>query len=322
LRADGAVLPGVEEELNTKLMTYVDSYEGVLLAYRDLELLDHAGFILEDKPFINFRVRATLTLFAPKKGDFLIGEVSRSTRDHVGILVAGVFNATIAADQMSPLYSYQPASESWTKGPSPADKAGKKRKREGAAVIKRGEFVRFEVASVEHEGKVYRLTASLRDAARTGPVSALPAELAADCPSTSMLDEVERLNRNALAPEPEDGEGEGDGETHTAGSLYDYSVFGSGAGAGTEADVEAEERLGRGSVTAAPRAETAETTGGGGDGKKTKAQRTQEKKAKKEAEKAAKRARWEAKQAEQQGSEESAEAGTAPAGKKRKTGKV
>ena len=109
--------------------------------------------------------------------------------------------------------------------------------------------------SVEHEGKVYRLTGSVKDAGQTGPVSALPEGLQAECPSQSMLEEVERLNRISLTPQPEEEEQ----QAPSMDSLYDYSVFGGDSGSGAETAAKASQSQ----------------KGGEKGKKKTKAQRTQ-----------------------------------------------
>ena len=48
---------------------------------------------------MHFNVSVELTLFEPKLGQVMVGIVNKVSPDHIGCLVNGFFNASIAKDQ-------------------------------------------------------------------------------------------------------------------------------------------------------------------------------------------------------------------------------
>ncbi|KAJ3051961.1 hypothetical protein HK097_007050, partial [Rhizophlyctis rosea] len=91
---------GVEEYLNRFLMRYVPEVDGVLLSYNNIIAADPVARIMYDSPFFHFHIIVTLILFAPQEKSNLVGVVNKVSPDHIGLLVHGVFNASIPADQI------------------------------------------------------------------------------------------------------------------------------------------------------------------------------------------------------------------------------
>ncbi|KAJ3301293.1 hypothetical protein HDU76_005786, partial [Blyttiomyces sp. JEL0837] len=96
----GNAIAGVHDYLNKFLMQYVPEVKGVLLSYSDVEILDNAAKIMYDSPFFHFHIKVKLLLFAPKVGSTIVGVVNKVSPDHIGLLVHGVFNASIPADHI------------------------------------------------------------------------------------------------------------------------------------------------------------------------------------------------------------------------------
>ncbi|KAJ3028312.1 hypothetical protein HDV00_010471 [Rhizophlyctis rosea] len=96
----GSEQKGAEEYLNRFLMRYVPEVDGVVLSYSDIRPVESAARIIYDSPFFHFHITVTLTLFAPKEKSNLVGVVNKVSPDHIGLLVHGVFNASIPADQI------------------------------------------------------------------------------------------------------------------------------------------------------------------------------------------------------------------------------
>lgn len=100
---------GVNNILGKKLLKYSDEFEGVPVAFTDVKLLDRVGIIKDEAPDFHFLVRyrciswmmyvnvvsAVFTVFAPKVGDMLEAVVNKIGMDHIGLLVHGLFNASI-----------------------------------------------------------------------------------------------------------------------------------------------------------------------------------------------------------------------------------
>jgi hypothetical protein len=62
---------GVDDRLNSFLLKYVDAVQGVVLSYSDPRLVHRGARIVQDNPFVHFRVRANVLAFAPSPGSLL-----------------------------------------------------------------------------------------------------------------------------------------------------------------------------------------------------------------------------------------------------------
>merc|ERR1711968_97907 len=92
----------IESELNTKLLQYDEKLEGVVLSYDNIKVENELGRVRMfcDSHFINVHISARLLLFCPKPGAKLVGEVNYVDSGSVGLLVHGIFNASIADEQI------------------------------------------------------------------------------------------------------------------------------------------------------------------------------------------------------------------------------
>lgn len=92
----GRLKAGVQEQLNTRLMKYSDQLQCVPVAYEGLQLMRRHGTVVEEQPFIHFDIRVNFIVFKPVIGSTLVGVVNKIGLDHIGCLVHGSFNASIA----------------------------------------------------------------------------------------------------------------------------------------------------------------------------------------------------------------------------------
>lgn len=143
----GDIQRGVNEMLNRQLMKYLDSVHGVVISYSDLEVLQHSGKILYDTPYIHFTVGARMVVFSPIIGSRLVGVVNKIGVDHIGLLVFGVFNASVTKEFMPKRAQYDDAENSW----SIPD------------VITVGTAVQFCVTKVETVNDIMTIRGSLRE---------------------------------------------------------------------------------------------------------------------------------------------------------------
>ncbi|TPX65379.1 hypothetical protein SpCBS45565_g05217 [Spizellomyces sp. 'palustris'] len=194
---------GVSEHLSNFLMRYVPEVDGVVLAYSDVEVLEHSARILYDSPFFHFYVRANLLTFSPSLKSNLVGVVNKVSPDHIGLLVHGVFNASIPADQI------RRKEFKWDE-----NAAGWRRSRgadgEEDMVVGPGSVIRFTVTDLTKAKEMLTIVGSLvTDPENTGvivspdlPPAPLP-ELHEEEEEDSGVTPMDGIEENGTSPKPE-----------------------------------------------------------------------------------------------------------------------
>jgi DNA-directed RNA polymerase I subunit RPA43 len=109
----GNLRNGIEESLNENLMRYREDINAVMISYSKIRLPQTSGRLLEDDPYITFDVNVQAMVFRPTKGMQLAGVVNKVGNSHIGMLVCGVFNASISGKNITNQYSYDDASSTW-----------------------------------------------------------------------------------------------------------------------------------------------------------------------------------------------------------------
>lgn len=104
---------GLHEQLNLMILRYSSKLQGVLLAYSKLRLVEPFGRIINETPYIHCKVIMDALVFQPKIGSTIEGVVNKVGSNHVGLLVAGVFNASISSAQLPTDYSYDYVNTQW-----------------------------------------------------------------------------------------------------------------------------------------------------------------------------------------------------------------
>lgn len=141
---------GVRAHLASLLLRWNEDLEGVLLAFRNERVLTQAATIHPYFPFVRLEVAAEVTVFRPRPGMRLVGTVNKVGADYVGLLVLGVVNASIAADQMRPEFRPRLAEHCWV-----SSKAARHR-------LEAGTKVHFDVAGVRRHGAFISIAGSLQ----------------------------------------------------------------------------------------------------------------------------------------------------------------
>eukprot|EP00128_Syssomonas_multiformis_P017371 Colp12_sorted_trinity150504_noHs@9167 len=109
----GNVMEGVFEQLNQILMKYSNEVEGIVVSYSNVEVLEKAGKVMNDTPHIHFMVKVRLLVFSPKVGSKLVGKVSILGSDHIGLLVHGLFNASVSREAISADFEFDEQAGNW-----------------------------------------------------------------------------------------------------------------------------------------------------------------------------------------------------------------
>ncbi|RVE41160.1 hypothetical protein evm_014193 [Chilo suppressalis] len=85
----------VKTLLDYKIGKFDKEFNGILLSYKNLCILQNVGSIRNDNADIHFQVQADYFIFTPYVGATLKGVVNKKSSTHLGILVHRVFNVVI-----------------------------------------------------------------------------------------------------------------------------------------------------------------------------------------------------------------------------------
>ncbi|KAJ3315136.1 hypothetical protein HDV04_004277 [Boothiomyces sp. JEL0838] len=127
---------GIEDYLDALLQKYIPEVKGVALQYQNIKLLSRDAVIQTESPYMHFDIQVDFTVFSPKVEDSMIGVVNKVSPDHVGCLVYGLFNASIAREKL-PGWSWDYEENVWTVGD---------------VTIKPGSVVKFKAESMLSDG--------------------------------------------------------------------------------------------------------------------------------------------------------------------------
>ncbi|KAF8906583.1 hypothetical protein CPB84DRAFT_1770153 [Gymnopilus junonius] len=103
---------GVEEMLDSMIMRYIPSLQGVVLSHENITFLDKAASIQCDCPFLVCTVAFDATVWSPRVGLNLSGKVSLCSPDHISLLVHRTFNVSIPRSHIPTdtwEFEYEPA---------------------------------------------------------------------------------------------------------------------------------------------------------------------------------------------------------------------
>merc|ERR1719201_756945 len=102
----GNARSGITTCLNKLLLKYHESIRGVLLAFSDVKLARAHGCLLEEDATINFPVTLKALVLRVTEGSILRARVNKLSPDHMGLLLCGLINVSIASAKM-PKYSFK-----------------------------------------------------------------------------------------------------------------------------------------------------------------------------------------------------------------------
>lgn len=138
----GSLLEGVREYLSAMLLRWSDDFEGVVLGYRKERITSRQASVCYWHPMVRVDAAAELVLFKPKPGHVLVGTVNKIGRDYLGLLAMGVFNVSIAREDIRSDLHCSQEGDCWVSGSNSAHQ------------VFEGTAVRFVVTGVEREGFV------------------------------------------------------------------------------------------------------------------------------------------------------------------------
>jgi len=151
----------VRRALNEMLMTYNHALGGVPVAWRQARwhgtgdtrgqgTIGGRGRVVEEGPHLHLEVVARALAFCPRPGKKAMGRVRRADApSHVGLLVGGLFNAAVAADELAPAgWAYDDGRACWL------DSTGENQ-------LKVGDSIEFTILSLHEAAGVISLEGSM-----------------------------------------------------------------------------------------------------------------------------------------------------------------
>ncbi|EPX71238.1 DNA-directed RNA polymerase I complex subunit Rpa43 [Schizosaccharomyces octosporus yFS286] len=99
-------LAAIHEHLDSMILSKMPRINGILLAYDNVRFLENSGKIMYDSPFSYCWIRVDVLVFSPKKGDHLEGKINLVSPSHIGLLVLGIFNASIPRKSIPSSWSF------------------------------------------------------------------------------------------------------------------------------------------------------------------------------------------------------------------------
>eukprot|EP01068_Selenidium_serpulae_P004174 Selendium_serpulae@DN3448_c0_g1_i1.p2 len=163
------VSKGIRAYLLPFFFRYVPELDGVFLGYTKFRRLDEVAHLPEGSLWgvMVFDVEVNCVVMQPSAGRLLLGEVKTIRPTHVGVLLHGLFSASIAKESLRKRYKYQ-------------DGVYKSRSHRGAA-IRPNSYIVFRVRKHDYtdSGDLLSIGGDLDDPATTG-VSDAQGQLIAD----------------------------------------------------------------------------------------------------------------------------------------------
>ncbi|XP_026488385.1 DNA-directed RNA polymerase I subunit RPA43 [Vanessa tameamea] len=102
----GNLTDSIKNLLDYKIGKFDKEFDGILLSYKNLRVLQNVGAIHNDNADIHFQVQADYFIFRPYVGATLKGIVNKKSTTHLGILIHRVFNVVIPRPTEEPGYNW------------------------------------------------------------------------------------------------------------------------------------------------------------------------------------------------------------------------
>ena len=149
-------LGGAKELLDGMLMRHHHQLGGVLVSYADARVVGTDARIIHQAGHCDVHVRCTARVFCPEPGRKLLGKVNKVGADFVGLLVMGVFNASVASADISDEFIHNPIDQSPGGCWESAEDNGEHRIAVGSDVV-------FVVKAVSEHDDVLHMLGSLKE---------------------------------------------------------------------------------------------------------------------------------------------------------------
>ncbi|KZT57741.1 hypothetical protein CALCODRAFT_412488, partial [Calocera cornea HHB12733] len=154
---------GVEEMLDSLVMKYSPTLEGVLLAHSELQFLSSTALLIADSPFSTARISYSALVWRPRIGMRLRGTVSLCGPDHVGLIMERTWNCSIPRWGIDEnVWEFVPGVREWgQEGEEGVDNGWWKTRMSGDPLGAEKKSVDFTVVGMTIANQMLSLTGSL-----------------------------------------------------------------------------------------------------------------------------------------------------------------
>eukprot|EP01114_Cavostelium_apophysatum_P015424 TRINITY_DN4194_c0_g1_i1.p1 TRINITY_DN4194_c0_g1~~TRINITY_DN4194_c0_g1_i1.p1 ORF type:complete len:240 (+),score=63.43 TRINITY_DN4194_c0_g1_i1:129-848(+) len=144
----GKVSMGIKYHLDQFIFRYIPEFSAVMVSHDNLEVLDRAGLIMDENPFVLTKIKVDFLLFAPALHSFIIGTVNNVGVDHIGLLIFRTFNASIGSQNLGGNFKLDFSSGTWTDQGT-------------GAQIAVGTDIVFEIINIHQENHILSIVGSM-----------------------------------------------------------------------------------------------------------------------------------------------------------------
>lgn len=95
LRFLGREEKAITDKINSLISQYLSEIDGYLIKWRNLNILDDKGTIIDDQPYVFWRISFEGHVFKPEDGKILIGKVKKITKSYLIVRALDAFSITI-----------------------------------------------------------------------------------------------------------------------------------------------------------------------------------------------------------------------------------
>lgn len=108
-------MDAVKVQLNEMLLKYNEDLQAVPLCFSKIEFDagKESGKVIAEQPWIHVDLVTSLLLFRPMAGKTIHGTIDHVSDSHISLLLYGMFNASIAADQIGKKFKFNHTTQSW-----------------------------------------------------------------------------------------------------------------------------------------------------------------------------------------------------------------
>jgi DNA-directed RNA polymerase subunit E'/Rpb7 len=108
-------MDAVKLQLNEMLLKYNEELQAVPICFSKIEFDagKNSGRVIAEQPWIHVDLVTSLLLFKPMPGRIIHGVINQISDGHISLLVYGMFNASIAAEEIGKKFKFNYGNQSW-----------------------------------------------------------------------------------------------------------------------------------------------------------------------------------------------------------------
>lgn len=95
LRYLGKEEQAITDKINGLVSQYLSDVDGYLIKWKNLNILDDKGTIIDDQPFVFWKISFEGHVFKPADGKVLMGKVKKITKSYLIVRALDAFSVTI-----------------------------------------------------------------------------------------------------------------------------------------------------------------------------------------------------------------------------------